>query len=90
LIGADPSGSSRELAEMIRERLQGIEYLPYPDFVRRALAALIIGALVLLFGIYLVFSQIRFFGPPFSYIAILVIGLILIGVGAKLVTNRAR
>ncbi len=53
-----------------------------------AIAALIVGAFVLIFGIYIVFSQIRFFGPPFSYIAILIVGLILIGVGAKLMSNR--
>ncbi|MGI0091632.1 MAG: hypothetical protein ACREBS_07985 [Nitrososphaerales archaeon] len=54
-----------------------------------ALIAIIIGAIILIFGLYLVFSQMKFFPAPWSYIIVLIVGLILIGVGAKLVSSKA-
>lgn len=53
-----------------------------------AIVAIVVGLLVLLFGIYLVFSQIKYLPAPYSWIAILIVGLILIGIGASLVRTR--
>ncbi len=53
-----------------------------------AVVAIVVGIIVLLSGIYLVFTQIRYLPAPYSWIAILIVGLILIGVGASLVRSR--
>lgn len=53
-----------------------------------AIVALIIGVLVLIGGIYLVLMLARSAPAPISYIALFIIGIVLIAVGAKLVTTR--
>ena len=52
---------------------------------------MVIGAVVLVFGIYLVFSMVLPYLPyPFSIFAILILGVILIAVGGSLVAGRTR
>jgi len=54
-----------------------------------AIVAMVIGALVLVFGIYLVFSRVFPYLPyPYSIFAILILGVILIAVGGSLVAGR--
>ena len=54
-----------------------------------AIIAMVIGAVVLLGGIYIVLSQIPFLPWPFSMIAFLAVGLIFIAVGASLLGSRS-
>ena len=53
-----------------------------------AIIAMLIGILVLVFGIYLVFSRVFPYLPyPYSVFAILILGVILIAVGGSLVSR---
>ncbi|MHB1908301.1 MAG: hypothetical protein ACYCQJ_05440 [Nitrososphaerales archaeon] len=54
-----------------------------------AIVSIVIGILILLFGLYLVFTQVQFLSPPYSYVAILIIGIVLVAIGAKLISTRA-
>jgi hypothetical protein len=53
------------------------------------LVALVLGAVVILLGIYFVFTQISFLRPPLSYVAFLLAGVLLIAFGARLVSRGA-
>lgn len=53
-----------------------------------AIVAIVIGVLVLVVGIYLVLTLAHNVPAPYSYLAVFIIGIILIAVGAKLVTTR--
>jgi hypothetical protein len=56
-----------------------------------ALIAIIVGILILMFGLYLVFTRISFITPTYyANWVFLIIGFILLGVGAKIVASRAR
>ena len=53
-----------------------------------ALAAISVGIVVLLSGLYLVLTQVRYMPWPFSNVIVLVAGMILVAIGASMVSGR--
>ncbi len=77
VVAAAPMGNQRRESTVIRRNTNV-----------GAIAAMLVGILVLVFGIYLVFSRVFPYLPyPYSVFAILILGVILIAVGGSLVSR---
>ena len=87
---------------VIPERVERVEVAPSPspnvnrqevETITRtntgAIAGIIIGAAVLVIGMFLVLRETPFLPYPWSMFAILAVGLALIAVGASMVSNRS-